>query len=100
MGLGDKFTSEFSKMVDLLHAGNPMQSSELAFFTTDELIHELMRRHTFYGCVVHSAEEHKRESWIERTFKVHFNQNLDHARASRLLDTVAEYLDVHLDETE
>jgi hypothetical protein len=29
-------------------------------------------------------------------FKVHFNQNLDTARAARLLDTVSEYMDVHL----
>lgn len=74
-----------------------MQPAELAFFTTQELIEELMRRQTFFGVVVHSAEEHKREAWEdERMFKVHFNQNLDSARASRLLETVAEYMDVHL----
>lgn len=73
-----------------------MQSTELAFYTTDELIRELMGRRTFYGCVVHSAEDHKRDAWDERMFKLHFNQNLDQACASRLLDTVAEYLDVHL----
>lgn len=73
-----------------------MQSSELAFFTTHELIEELMRRQTFYGVVVHSADEHKRESREEeRMFKVHFNQNLDSASASRLLDNVAEYMDLH-----
>ncbi len=73
-----------------------MQPSELAFFTTQELIEELMRRQTFFGVVVHSAEEHKRDNWEdERMFKVHFNQNLDSVRASRLLDTVAEYMDVH-----
>ena len=71
-----------------------MQSTDLAFYTTDELIREIMRRHTFYGCIVHSAEEHKQEVWEERTFRVHFNHNLDHARASRLLDAVAEHLDV------
>lgn len=73
-----------------------MQSSELAFFTTQELIEELIRRQTFFGVIVHSAEEHKRDNWEdERMFKVHFNQNLDPARASRLLDSVAEYMDVH-----
>jgi hypothetical protein len=71
-----------------------MQDSELAFYTTDELIQELMRRHTFYGCVVHSSEQHKGDDWSERTFRVHFNHNLDHARASRLLETVAQYMDV------
>lgn len=71
-----------------------MQFSDLAFHTTQELIEELMRRNTFMGVVVHSADEHKRDAWgRERIFKVHFNHNLDSARASRLLDTVAGYLD-------
>jgi hypothetical protein len=74
-----------------------MQSMELAFATTQELIEELMRRQTFYGVVVHSADEHKRETQCdERMFKVHFNQNLDSGRASRLLETVSQYMDVHL----
>jgi hypothetical protein len=76
---------------------NGMQPSELAFYTTQELIEELMRRQTFCGVVVHSAEDHKRERWDdERIFKVHFNRNLNAARASRLLDRVAEYMDIHL----
>lgn len=74
-----------------------MQPSELAFYTAQELIEELMRRQTFCGVVVHSADEQKDSSWgEERIFKVHFNQNLDAARASRLLDSVSEYMDVHL----
>ena len=72
--------------------------SELDFYTTQELIQELMRRKTFCGVVVHSAEDHKREAWEdERVFRVHFNQNLDSERASRLLDTVAEYMSIHLE---
>ena len=74
-----------------------MPSTDLAFHTSEELIHELMRRKTFYGCVVHSAEDHKHDIWDERTFRVHFNQNLDKARTGRLLDAVAEYLNVQLD---
>jgi hypothetical protein len=74
-----------------------MQPSDLAFYTTQELIEELMRRQTFCGVVVHSADDQKREVWgDERMFKVHFNQNLDSTRVSRLLDTVSEYLDVYL----
>jgi hypothetical protein len=71
-----------------------MQSTELAFYTTDELIHELMRRKTFYGCVIQSAEDHKRDDWDERTFRVHFNHNLSQQSTGRLLDTVAEYLNL------
>lgn len=71
---------------------------ELAFFTTQELIAELMRRQTFYGVVVHSADDHKTDAWHdERVFKVHYNQHLDACKASRLLETVSEYMDVHLD---
>jgi hypothetical protein len=73
--------------------------TELAFCTTQELIAELMGRQTFYGIVVHSADDHRQEKWPdERLFKVHFNQNLDSGRASRLLDTIADYMDCQLDD--
>ncbi len=74
-----------------------MQSTDLAFVTCEELIQELMRRKTFFGCVVHSTEDHKHEAWEERMFRVHYNENLDSCRAGRLLDRVAEYISVHLD---
>jgi len=72
----------------------PMPTSDLAFYTTRELIAELMGRQTFLGVVVHSVEEKRDENWgEERVFKVHFNKNLDSATASRLLDTVAGHMD-------
>jgi hypothetical protein len=67
---------------------------ELAFFTSQELIDELMRRNTFLGVVVHSEEEVKSDRWSgERYFKVHFNGNLDAPQACRLLGTVSEYME-------
>jgi hypothetical protein len=74
-----------------------MQSSDLAFHTCEELIAELMRRKTFYGCVIHSIEDHKHDRWKERTFRVHFNNNVDRSGVGRLLDRVAEYINVHLE---
>ena len=74
-----------------------MHSTDLEFYTCDELVRELMARKTFYGCVIHSAEDHKHDAWEERTFRVHFNQNLDQTRTGRLLDRVADYLNVNLD---
>ena len=72
-----------------------MKESDLAFHTTGELIAELMRRRTFMGVVVHADPEWKGEPWEEaRTFRVHFNSNLDTSEATRLLDVVARYLDV------
>ncbi len=72
-----------------------MQDSELAFYTSQELISELMRRSTFCGVVVHSADEQKCSEWSnERVFKVHFNHNLDSATANRLLSKVANSIDI------
>ncbi len=70
-----------------------MIPSELTFFTTDELIAELMRRKTFLGVVVH-AEDGLRGTWQgEKIFQVHCNPNLDIAQAGRLLDAIATHID-------
>jgi hypothetical protein len=67
--------------------------SELAFFTTQELIAELVRRTTFLGVVIHAEGGLKDENWSgERVFKVDFNSNLSSSEARRLLDAVAEYM--------
>jgi hypothetical protein len=73
-----------------------VDSSDLAFFTNEELIAELMRRNTFLGVVVQSETDWKHEQWgDERTFRVHFNGNLVTEEASRLLNRVASYIDCH-----
>ena len=70
--------------------------SELAFVTTKELIAELLSRRTFLGVVVHSEQEYRGNGWgEERMFQVSYNANLDSVQAARLLDTVAEYMDLH-----
>lgn len=70
-----------------------MDSSELAFFTTQELINEILRRKTFLGVVVQSEEDFRNRDWgTERIFKVQFNSNLNSGQASRLLDACAEYM--------
>jgi hypothetical protein len=69
---------------------------DLAFFTTAELIEELLSRHTFLGVVVHSAEEHRVADWQgEKQFQVHFNDNLSPPEAARLLATVSDHMDLH-----
>ena len=73
-----------------------MDSSDLTFVTNDELIAELMRRKTFLGIVVRSESDWKQDEWgAERTFRVHFNDNLVTEQASRLLNSVASYIDSH-----
>ena len=71
-----------------------METSELALYTSQELIAELMRRKTFLGVVVHSEQELKSREWSgELLFKVHHNTNLSAAEAGRLLAVVAQYVE-------
>jgi hypothetical protein len=67
---------------------------ELEFYSTSELIDELMRRRTFLGVIIHSAEEFKQPQRDEdRVFRVHFNGNLNSTQAGRLLEKVASRID-------
>jgi len=78
-----------------------MESSGLEFYTTRELIAELMCRQTFLGVVVHSEKEFKDNNWgTERVFKVHFNSNLQAPQAGRLLDAVGNHICQHYPEKE
>ena len=70
-----------------------MADSELAFYTTEELITELLSRSTFLGVIVHAPNDLKREWEAEQVFKVRFNGNLDTPQVGRLLDVVARRLD-------
>ena len=68
--------------------------SELAFFTTRELIAELMRRETFLGVVIQADDEQRGQEWNgARYFNVHFNANLAPPEVSRLLETVADRME-------
>ncbi len=70
-----------------------MQESELAFYSNQDLIDELLRRTTFLGVVVHSGEEMRNRLWGEqRVMRVQFNENLTTEQAGRLLDVVAAQL--------
>lgn len=70
-----------------------MEAAELAFYTTRDLIDELIRRKTFLGVVVHAEQEHRGMAWNgEKMFQIHFNSNLQPEEAGRLLDAVAEHL--------
>ncbi len=70
-----------------------MNPGPIEFYTTRELVDELVRRTTFLGVVVH-AEQELKGSWKgERTFQVLFNSNLDPNQACRLLDAVVAHLE-------
>jgi hypothetical protein len=74
-----------------------MEPSALELFSTCELVDELMRRRTFLGVVIHSEEELKGEWKGERTFQVHFNENLNAGQATRLLEAIVDYMEEHQD---
>ena len=70
--------------------------NDLEFFTSEELIAELMRRQTFLGVVIH-ADGDQRQPWTgEKNFRVHFNGALEPAETGRLLATVADSLCLEL----
>jgi hypothetical protein len=70
-----------------------MTPDDLELFSTQDLINELVRRQTFLGIVVHSEQEARRQDWpTEQRFRVHFNGNLDHDEAARLLAVVSDHL--------
>jgi hypothetical protein len=65
--------------------------SSLAFFTTQELISELVSRKTFLGVVVHSTDELRARRWHgERVFRIQHSKTLDLDEAGRLLGVIAE----------
>lgn len=78
-----------------------MESNELAFYPTQDLIKELVQRKTFLGVILHSEQEMRNGNWREEEiFKVHLNDNLDTATASRLLNVISEYLLLHQGEAQ
>lgn len=75
-----------------------MQDADLAFYSTQELVDEILRRQSFMGVVVQAADDNRQATWPEeRMFKVQFNHNLSTEQAGRLLDVVAEYMSIHLE---
>lgn len=70
-----------------------MQPSDLDFYSTKELVAELVRRKTFLGVVIHAEDEHRGKPWgEEKIFKVHFNDNLSAEQTGRLLGSITEHL--------
>jgi len=68
--------------------------NDLAFFTNQELIDELVGRQTFLGAVVQAEDEHRERNWRgDKYFKIHFNHHLNAAQVSRLFEVVADHMD-------
>lgn len=70
-----------------------MNFADIEYFTTQELIDELMRRTTFQGVIIHSRDEAKNAQWSgERVFTVRTNANLPTDEAGRLLEVISRHL--------
>jgi hypothetical protein len=66
-------------------------ANELAFYSSTELVDELLRRQSFLGVVVHAVGETRGGGWKgNKDFQVRFNDNLDAGSVRRLLNVVAE----------
>jgi len=72
-----------------------MNPEDLALYTTDELVSELLNRQTFIGVLVRGEGDWKGRWDGERNFKVSFNGNLDAQEVRRLLGVVADHLLCH-----
>lgn len=70
-----------------------MTADALELVSTQELINELVRRTTFLGVIVQSTSEF-RGRWNdgERSFRVHYNNNLNDDEARRLLAVVSDQM--------
>jgi hypothetical protein len=68
-----------------------MTTNELAFYSSTELVDELLRRQSFLGVIVHAVSETRGSDWKgNKDFQVRFNDNLDLDAVKRLLNVVAE----------
>jgi len=71
---------------------------DLELHGTQELIDELLRRTTFQGVIVHAEDGVRHPHWQgERIFRVHFNSNLEHEEAHRLLSVVSDHMQIQGD---
>ena len=67
--------------------------SDLAFYTTQELIDELLRRKTFAGVVIRSEQEYRCNNRGEKRIFKAYHKNLSAAEVGQLLDAVVQQLD-------
>lgn len=70
-----------------------MTNRELELHATEDLLDELLRRHSFKGVVIHShdaVDNHAEPD--ETTFRVRFNGHFQTEEVGRLLDVVSRRL--------
>lgn len=67
-------------------------SEELSFYTTDELIVEILKRATFQGIIVR-AEDFRGHEWQgKKKFNVLWNGNLSNEEVTRVIEVISEAL--------
>lgn len=62
---------------------------DLQLATTDDLINEILRRHTFYGVIVKADGDYKQGVDKEKEFKVLFNSNVPRQEVPEIMEMVA-----------
>jgi hypothetical protein len=67
---------------------------DLQFFTTKDLIHEIMNRKTFQGVIIHAEGDYKSQEWVgAKNFKVHYNNNLEKKETCAILEVLSQTLE-------
>jgi hypothetical protein len=68
-------------------------NNDLELYTTEELVKEILNRHTFQGVIIHAERDCKNRKWDgERYFKLHWNTNLEKTEIPNLLERVADLI--------
>lgn len=66
---------------------------ELEFYTTEQLITEIIRRKTFQGVIIHAEGDFKDIPWHGiKNFNVHWNNNLEKKEACEILERMSHVL--------
>ena len=65
----------------------------LEFYTTEDLIKEIINRTTFQGIILQAENDCKNKNWRgKKTFKIHWNENLTKKEVIEILQSTAESL--------
>lgn len=73
---------------------------DLQLVSTENLMTELLSRHTFYGVIIKSDGDFKQGVDIEKSFKLYFNSNIPRSQVCSIMYGIAEEAQLKLESKE
>lgn len=68
-------------------------TNDLELYSSQELIKEIMNRHTFQGIIIHTECDCKEQRWDgKRNFSLRWNDNLEREEVSAILQQMVSIL--------